>query len=371
MSEVHPQAHRIPKTESVIENSPLLERSPRESRLEKFYLFSSDLELREEYSNFFGGLRIGKLLEDLDLVAGKVAYSHTQGWERKLSIYTAACDRIDLIGALPNTSDLRLLASVNWVGRSSLEVGVKILSGTENQWKRVARAFFIMVSRRDGLASEVNSLNLETQEEQRRFKEGQKRQNLRREMSLHHILNVAPSEKESDLLHDLFLKIRQGSISGVIMEKTLRQSTRLMHPQFRNIHNKIFGGYLMRESFELAWNITYLYCQQRPHFLCVDHMYFFKPVEIGSILSFTGQVIYTSAKALMVEVTAEVIEPVTGISDITNISYYTFSARNEAGDSLKITPIIPKTYEEGLKYLDGSKRFQMGEEARRYSNEKK
>ena len=72
----------------------------------------------------------------------------------------------------------------------------------------------------------------------------------------------------------------------------------------------------------------------------------------------------------MGEVTAELIEPVTGISDITNISYYTFSARNEAGDSLKITPILPKTYEEGLKYLDGSKRFQMGEEARRYSDEK-
>ena len=134
MSEVPPEAHRVPKTESFLKNSPLLERSPRDSRLEKFYQFSSDLELREEYSNFFGGLRIGKILEDLDLVAGKVAYSHTQGWERRLGIVTAACDRIDLSGALPNTSDLHLLGRAefhrNWGKnfireRKSMETGCK------------------------------------------------------------------------------------------------------------------------------------------------------------------------------------------------------------------------------------------------------
>lgn len=112
----------MPKMATELENGPLEERSPGESCFEKIYPFGSDLELREEYINFFGGLRIGKLLEDLDLVAGKVAYSHTQGWERGLGIVTAACDRIDLTGALPSTSDLQLLASVNWVGRSSLEV---------------------------------------------------------------------------------------------------------------------------------------------------------------------------------------------------------------------------------------------------------
>ena len=52
--------------------------------------FSKDLELRERYINFFGALRLGKLLEDLDLIAGQVAYKHTEGWERGLTIVTAA-----------------------------------------------------------------------------------------------------------------------------------------------------------------------------------------------------------------------------------------------------------------------------------------
>jgi len=371
VSEVSAEARTVPKMATELENGPLEERSPGESCFEKIYPFGSDLELREEYINFFGGLRIGKLLEDLDLVAGKVAYSHTQGWERGLGIVTAACDRIDLTGALPSTSDLQLLVSVNWVGRSSLEVGIRISSGNENNWRRVARAFFIMVARREGLAAAVNPLSPKSPEELRRFKEGQERQRLRREMSRHNIMTVAPNEQESELLHSLFLRIRQGKLKGASMAETLRQSTRLMHPQFRNIHNKIFGGYLMREAFELAWNITYLYCREWPQFLCVDHMYFFEPVEIGSILSFTGQVIYTSPKALMVEVTIEVIDPVSGTSEVTNVSFYTFTALDEAGEILEITPVLPNTYEEGLKYLDGSKRFRLGEKSREYSSGRK
>ena len=362
MSEVPSEARTVPQMTTELENAPLQERSPGESCFEKIYPFESDLKLREEYINFFGGLRIGKLLEDLDLVAGKVAYAHAQGWERGLGIVTAACDRIDLTGSLPSHSDLQLLASVNWVGRSSMEVGIRISTKSENDWKRVARAFFIMVSRREGRAEEVNPLTPKTLEEQRRFKEGQERQRLRREMSRYNILTVAPDEQESKLLHSLFLEIREGTLKGVSMAETLRQSTRLMHPQFRNIHNKIFGGYLMREAFELAWNITYLFCGHRPHFLSVDHMYFYEPVEIGSILSFTGQVIYTSPRALMVEVTVEVIDPASGITEVTNVSYFTFTVLDKAGNSLKINQVLPETYEEGLKYLDGFKRFRLGEE---------
>ena len=79
-------------------------------------------------------------------------------------------------------------------------------------------------------------------------------------------------------------------------------------------------------------------------------MYFYEPVEIGSILSFTGQVIYTSPRALMVEVTAEVIDPASGIIEVTNVSYFTFTVLDNAGNRFKINQVIPESYEEGLKY---------------------
>ena len=339
-------------------------RKTAESSIKMIMPFSKDLELRERYINFFGALRLGKLLEDLDLIAGQVAYKHTEGWELGLTIVTAACDRIDLLGDLRSDRDLQFLASINWVGKSSLEVGIRISSKEDRNWKRVARAYFIMVARYEGKAETVNFLEPVTKEEKRRFQQGELRQQQRRVIAQTSYLLNTPTAEESKVLHDLFLRIKNGKLKGEAMRSSTRQLTLLMHPQSRNVHNNIFGGYLMREAFELAWNITYLFCRKRPQFISMDHMYFYKPVEIGSIVSFTGTVIYTVEKALMVEVVSEVIHPKTGETQVTNVCYFTFTALNDSGIPQKVPLILPHTYEEGLKYLDGAKRFKLGEQKR-------
>ena len=366
MSEISVEA-QVPPAKTKVDaelNKALITAKVSDSALEKILPFSTDLELRERYINFFNGLRLGKLLEDLDLIAGQVAYRHTEGWERGMTIVTAACDRIDLLGELHSDRDLQLLASINWVGRSSIEVGVKISSKEGETWKRVARAYFIMVARREGKAEPVNSLETVTKVQQRRFRESEQRQHERRSISQTSYLNNTPTADESQILHELFLQIKKGEIAGVPMENSIRQSTLLMHPQSRNVHNNIFGGYLMREAFELAWNITYLYCRQKPKFISMDHMYFYKPVEIGSIISFTGTVIYTVEKTLMVEVVTEVIHPKSGETQVTNVCYFTFATLDDSGKSRRVPQILPHSYEDGLKYLDGAKRFKLGENKR-------
>ena len=345
-------------------NKSLPIRKNADSEIKKIMPFSNDLELRERYINFFGALRLGKLLEDLDLIAGQVAYKHTEGWERGLTIVTAACDRIDILGDLRSDRDLQFLASINWVGKSSLEVGIRISSKEARNWKRVARAYFIMVARKDGKAEIVNSLEPLTNEDKRRFQQGELRQQQRRAIAQTSYLLNTPTAEESKILHDLFLKIKNGKLKGEAMRNSIRQLTLLMHPQSRNVHNNIFGGYLMREAFELAWNITYLFCKKRPQFISMDHMYFYNPVEIGSIVSFTGTVVYTVEKTLMVEIVSEVIHPKTGETQVTNVCYFTFAALNDSGTPEKIPLILPYTYEEGLKYLDGAKRFKLGEQKR-------
>jgi len=347
-------------------NLPLKPRSPSASSFEEILPFRADAELRDRYLNFFGGLRLGKLLEDFDLTAGRTAYNHAEGWERGLTIVTAACDRIDLLGELHSDRDLRVRASVNWTGRSSMEVGLQVASEDNNGgWNSVARAYFIMVARQGAKAVAVNPLAPETEKDHRRFQEGEQRQQQRRAMAQNSYLKDTPTAEESMRLHGLFLRSKHQEISGVPMHETQRQATLLMHPQSRNIHNKIFGGYLMRQAFELAWNITYLHCRRPPQFVCMDHMYFFQPVEISSILSFTGLVIHTDGLHLVIEVTTEVIHPQTGSTQTTNICYFTFSALDEAGQPQPVPLVLPHTYEEGLRYLDGAKRLRLGEELRR------
>ena len=336
-------------------------REVKDSSFEKILPFSTDFGLRERYVNFFDGLRLGKILEDLDSVAGIVAYKHTEGWEQGLTIVTAACDRIDFLDELDSKSDLKILASVNWVGRSSIEVGIKVSSRNGKFWKRVARAYFIMVARLRGKSEPVNRIKMKKKDEHRRFREGEQRQRERRIIAKTSYLIQTPTDEESRLLHDLFLKVRNNEILGISMNDFSRQSTLIMHPQSRNVHNKIFGGFLMREAYELAWNITYLYCKKMPTFLSMDHMYFLKPVEIGSIVSIKGTIIFTKENKLMVEVVNEVINPQSGEKKTTNVCYFTFEIIDISGKAKKVTSILPYTYEEGLKYLDGAKRFKLGD----------
>ena len=90
-----------------------------------------------------------------------------------------------------------------------MEVGIKISSKESRNWKRVARAYFIMVARQEGKAGIVNSLKPITNEEKRRFQQGELRQQQRREIAQTSYLLNTPTAEESKVLHDLFLKIKK------------------------------------------------------------------------------------------------------------------------------------------------------------------
>ena len=47
------------------------------------------------------------------------------------------------------------------------------------------------------------------------------------------------------------------------MRNTEHKSVHLMHSQERNRHGNIFGGYLMRLAYELAWGTAYLYADNQ------------------------------------------------------------------------------------------------------------
>jgi acyl-coenzyme A thioesterase 9 len=53
--------------------SELVTRTPSQSRTSILYNFSSDFVLREQYRDPWNDVRIGKLLEDLDALAGTIS----------------------------------------------------------------------------------------------------------------------------------------------------------------------------------------------------------------------------------------------------------------------------------------------------------
>lgn len=139
------------------------------------------------------------------------------------------------------------------------------------------------------------------------------------------LLGVADSHSDS---HECWLEaeaLRQrGSKDVSFIEETRRESTHFMHPQERNLHGKVFGGYLMRTAYELAFVTANLFTGARPEFLSSDDIHFLEPVEVGSVVVFTSEVVFTGRTSLQVCVCAEVLDPATGRRRTTNNFHFAF-----------------------------------------------
>ena len=78
------------------------------------------------------------------------------------------------------------------------------------------------------------------------------------------------------------------------MDSTKIHSSQIMQPQFRNRHNfMIFGGFLLKQTFELAFCCAASFSHSRPSFVSLDPSTFENPVPVGSVLYLTATVAYT------------------------------------------------------------------------------
>ncbi|KAJ1557258.1 hypothetical protein HK405_000428, partial [Cladochytrium tenue] len=95
----------------ILEKPKLLFKNMTDSRVEEFLPFKSDAAVREDYVNAYGSIRIGKILEDLDALAGSIAYVHCDDGSDDtppLTIVTASLDRIDMISRIPTDVDVSI-----------------------------------------------------------------------------------------------------------------------------------------------------------------------------------------------------------------------------------------------------------------------
>jgi len=82
-----------------------------------------------------------------------------------------------------------------------------------------------------------------------------------------------------------------------------------------------------------------------PVLVHVDDILFRKPVEIGSLLYFSSQVVYTQGQFVMVRVSAEVVQAETGSHDLTNVFHFTLK-------TAKVAPeVIPRSYQGALPFF--------------------
>ncbi|WP_319782033.1 acyl-CoA thioesterase [Oceanisphaera sp. IT1-181] len=131
------------------------------------------------YANFGGKVHGGVILSLMDKIAYTCAASHCKGYS-----VTASVDSVDFMNPVEVGDLLTLYASVNYVGSSSMEVGIKVEleNFREGTVKHTNTSYFTMVALSEETRKPVKvaGLLLEDEDEIRRFVMGKLRKRLRR-----------------------------------------------------------------------------------------------------------------------------------------------------------------------------------------------
>ena len=154
------------------------------------------------YANFGGKIHGGLLLSLMDKVAYACASKHAGTY-----CVTVSVDKVNFLQPVEVGDLVSLHASVDYVGRTSLVVGIKIIAENvkEGHVKHTNSSYFTMVAKGDdNKPMEVPGLILESMEEVRRFVRSIKR----RQFSQDFEKKVKTTEK--DFIFDEDIKFIEG-----------------------------------------------------------------------------------------------------------------------------------------------------------------
>ncbi|KAL5731842.1 Acyl-coenzyme A thioesterase 2 [Ranunculus cassubicifolius] len=314
--------------------------------------------LREQYRDPWNEVRIGKLLEDLDALAGTISYKHCSDDDnttRPVLLVTASVDKIALKKPIGVDTDLKIVGAVTWVGRSSIAIQLDVIHlGSGSLDDDVALTANFTFVARDSKTGKSAPEEMEGLDKLRKKKRGERGRGLEK-------------GEETDRLNALLAEGRifcdmpaLANRDSILIRDTRLENSLICQPQQRNIHGRIFGGFLMHRAFELAYSTAYAFAGLMPSFLEVDHVDFLRPVDVGDFLRFKSCVLYTELEnpeqpLINVEIVAHVTRPELRTSEVSNTFYFTFTIHPDAvsKNGLKIRSVVPATEEEARRVLEG------------------
>lgn len=320
----------------------------------------SDLPLRRRFmvidEPLHGNLRFGLLLEVLDKLAEETALGYVRLAWPEARVVTAAIDNILVRHVADVTRDLVLHARINHVGRTSMEVGIRVDQPGDAP-VHIASCYFTMVARStDGTEKSLALPALEYVDEKERHraeKAIEKRERARREQSTRY---DPPSREEHDTLIGLHRAQEEPGFSGRLAGQLVTDSWERMYPELENVPKKIFGGYLVRRAYELSSICAGLIAPDRPVIASVDRINFFHPVRMGDNLHFTSRVVYTGGCFVSVEARIERTSRDRTTKALSNSCLFTFVNFDDEMAPRAVPPIYPVTYAEDARYLDAHRR---------------
>ncbi|KAK6937921.1 hypothetical protein RJ641_031429 [Dillenia turbinata] len=309
--------------------SELLMKAPAQSRTSILYNFSTDYILREQYRDRWNGVKIGKLLEDLDALAGTISVkiveelmrasilaasnlaesgihlawypvcryivhcSVDESMIRPVSFVTASVNRMVLKKPISVDIDTKISGAVIWVGRSLIEIHWKSISPPPKVTWFCNLSWFVG---HELVEQKLQNPNYKSESRKTRTAE-----NSSATYTVVLTANFIFVAQDSDWegcsgRRDRTGEIENGDVSrlkamlaegwifcdmpaladrdSILLRDTRLENSLICQPWQRNIHGHIFGGFLMHRAFEPAFSTAGM----MPSFLEVDHVDFLRPV---------------------------------------------------------------------------------------------
>lgn len=369
--------------------------------------FKQDAKLCDAYINANGRLRAGQLFQDLDALAGKIAYKHCSPAE-PVNV-TASVDRIYMVKKVDEISNYNfvLAGSCTFTGRSSMEITVKgyayedelpenITLDSLNDSDVFITANFTFVARdpQTHRSFAINKLLPITEKDWIDYRRAESH-NAKKKMIAKSSDLIAPTPQEYKLINDIWKSPKNLTKPKhfEFMNDTAINSTLIMQPQYRNRHSyMIFGGYLLRQAFELGYCCAGKFSHANPRFVSLDSTNFKAPVPVGAVLSMRASVSYTehihsgechedypfnlkisamnkisknpdafvSEPGTLIQVKVDTqIAPLDGEeTQDAGTFVYSFFVPKSSKEDYTYRTVIPQTYSEMMTYLEGRRSAQ-------------
>ncbi|KAK9887398.1 hypothetical protein WA026_022335 [Henosepilachna vigintioctopunctata] len=320
-----------------------------------------------------GHIRLGRLLEDMDIFAVHVGLQHIHAPTVPKDIpipfmlVTARCDRIEITPFVrkPN-EDIKITGFVSSVGKSSMEVVVWLDQHYQGTWNKITRAIFLLAARNatGKQAVAVNPLIPLNEYETEIIKDSEERKTKRVKIIQSRVSKVIPTTEEQQLIHVLYEKfmteVRRGQIDpkifphGVIAMGRCRASNIIFNqPENRNYYNTVFGGFIMRHALQLAWALGFKIIKQRPSVIHISDIDFISPIAVDALMYMRARIVYTQENYAQIIVAVFSLQPSKGLDTRSNTFHFTVRF------SEPITQIHPITYHEAMLHIDGKRHFDL------------
>lgn len=330
--------------------------SPLETSFTKILPLTSDEALKRRFlildEPIQANIRFGLLLEVLDKVAEEAALNYVNRFDPEARVVTAAIDNIIIRHVTDMSRDVHFKARINHVGRSSLEIGIRV-EQPGGPVRHIASCYFTMVAR-SGMGEGAVSVALpgldysEGIEQQRAEKALQRRKDYKEQQAL---LREPPSREEFEMLTSLHATQDERDFTGLLAGKLTADAWERMYPEQENVPQKIFGGYLIRRAYELSAICSEQVAPNRPIPAAVNRINFFHPVRMGDTLHYTTRVVYTHGSFICVEANIERISRDKTTKALSNSCLFTFANVDAELNHRSVPVVYPTNYGEDARYL--------------------